>query len=155
MIDSSETIIMRHLEDIMASPSEHSRCYCRFMLWAQRGHYVLPLSAPYRPHRLAEFKLYWKGNGHPRSIRGLSLTICRACHELHNWSYAVLRWFVYTPFHHNIQMPSRNALSDVANICHSLISVSKGKLCRQERIGFLLFILGFLSWSVDATVCLQ
>lgn len=45
---------------------------------------------------------------------GLSLDVCSACHDLHNLSFVVLCWFVYTPFHHSIQMPSRNVLSDVA-----------------------------------------
>lgn len=51
--------------------------------------------------------------------------------------------FDYTLFHHSIQMPLRNVLSDVANICHSFISFSKGKLRRQQMVVFYfrIFIL--------------
>lgn len=51
--------------------------------------------------------------------------------------------FDYTLFHHSIQMPLRNVLSDVANICHSFISFSKGELRRQQMVVFYfrIFIL--------------
>lgn len=51
--------------------------------------------------------------------------------------------FDYTPFHRSIQMPLRNMLSDVANICPSFISFSKGELRRQQMVVFCfrIFIL--------------